>query len=77
MQDVSYSREKLFGKVLNLRLPNKTRVELELEPVRVDSHIFAAKFTCLGHGQDLIKKFLFNLHRSSNADLYRSISMAP
>ncbi|WP_112354195.1 PilZ domain-containing protein [Shewanella benthica] len=77
MQGVSYTRENLFGKVLNLRLPNQPRVELELEPVRVDSHIFAIKFKCLGHGQESIRKFLFNLHRSRNADLYRSIGLAP
>ena len=77
MQDVSYPRESLFGKVLNLHLPNEIRVELELEPVRVDSHIFAAKFKCLGHGQESIRKFLFNLHRSRNADLYRDIGLAP
>ncbi|BAJ03129.1 hypothetical protein SVI_3158 [Shewanella violacea DSS12] len=77
MQDVSYPTESLFGKVLNLHLPNEILVELELEPVRVDSHIFGARFKCLGQGQDSIRKFLFNLHRSRNANLYRDIGLEP
>ncbi len=71
MQDTLNIDESLDGKVLNLNLPDQKSVELQLQAVRADRHIFAARFECLNHGQDVIRQFLFSQHRSRHLDLYR------
>lgn len=75
MQDTSGIEESLNGKVLNLNLPDQKSVKLQLEAVRADRHIFAARFKCVNHGQDAIRQFLFSLHRSRNLNLYRNITL--
>ncbi|MFT5235086.1 MAG: hypothetical protein ACI8SK_000071 [Shewanella sp.] len=73
MQDTSAVQQSLDGKVLHLNLPDKQPVELQLEAVRADRHIFAARFECLDHGKDVIRQFLFSQHRSRNLQLYRDL----
>ena len=69
IQDPKALEQGIDGKVLYLNLPDQKHVELQLEPVRADRHVFAARFECLNHDQDVIKEFLFSLHRSRNEQL--------
>ena len=70
MQDNLDGEQKFVGRVLNLHLPENKLVELQLELVRADRHILSAKFECLNHGQEIIRQFLFTLHKSRNSKLY-------
>ncbi len=63
----------LKNKMLEIHLPNHTSVKIALETVRAKKNVLAAKFTNIGKENEPLRKFLFQLHRSQNSELYSNI----
>lgn len=60
-------------KEINMRLPNEQKVMIELDPVRREGGVIAAKFKSVGDGREVLRKYLFNLHRREFSDLYNNL----
>lgn len=63
----------LNEKSLCISLPNEEQVALEFEAVRVERDVVAAKIAKVQRGRDRLRKFLFNLHRNENQQLYQGL----
>lgn len=63
----------LNDKTLIIDLPNHQKVALEFEVVRLERDLIAAKITRIKRGEDKLKKFIFNLHRSEHLKLYQDL----
>ncbi|RHW75059.1 hypothetical protein [Colwellia sp. RSH04] len=58
---------------LEMRLPDKQRVTLELDPVRSENNVIAAKFKNFEQGRESLRKFLYNSHKTQYSELYEDI----
>lgn len=58
---------------LEMSLGGEKPVKLELDLVRHDKNIVAAKFKDLQDGRESLRKFLFNSHKSKYSNLYQDI----
>lgn len=67
------ARNIFARKEISMRLPNQQKVTLELDPVRTEGGIIAARFKTVGDGRDLLRRYLFNLHRQEYSDLYSTL----
>lgn len=67
------TRNLFARKEISMRLPNQQKVILELDPVRKEGGVIAAKFKTVGEGRDSLRKYLFNLHRREFSDLYKNL----
>jgi hypothetical protein len=66
--------QDIKNKELELYLSNEGKVKVNLETVRVNKNILAAKFKNNGQETESLRKFLFNSHRSQNIELYKSMT---
>jgi hypothetical protein len=59
---------------LEMSLAGEKPLKLELDLVRQDHNIVAAKFKDLQHGQESLRKFLFNSHKIKYSSLYQTVA---
>ncbi|MBL4911024.1 MAG: hypothetical protein JKX78_13535 [Alteromonadaceae bacterium] len=60
---------------LDLHLSDFGSIKVALEKVRSYDDVLAVKFKKAKQENEHLRKFLFNLHRSENADLYQNTAM--
>lgn len=65
----------LTQNAIEIKLPDKQQVKLEIEPVRADKDVIAAKFKNIEQGKDSLRKFLFNIHRTEFSSLYKRLKV--
>ncbi|WP_019029821.1 hypothetical protein [Colwellia piezophila] len=58
---------------LEMRLAGEEPLKLDLELVRHDENVIAAKFKNLQEGRESLRKFLFNSHKKKYSKLYQDI----
>lgn len=59
---------------MNIMLPNENQISVEFEPVRTDSDVIAARISNIQKGRENLRKFLFNLHKKENHNLYEGLN---
>lgn len=65
--------KQLENASLEMRLPDKQRVKLVLDPVRSEDDVIAAKFKSFEQGRESLRKFLYNSHKTKYSELYEDI----
>ncbi|MBU2871088.1 hypothetical protein [Colwellia sp. E2M01] len=58
---------------LEMRFADETALKLELDIVRHENNVVAAKFKDLDQGRESLRKFLFNSHKVKHANLYQDV----
>lgn len=73
---IPYSDDKpidLQHSSLEMSLAGEEPLKLELDLVRHENNVVAAKFKDLQEGRDTLRKFLYNSHKIKYANLYQDI----
>ena len=60
---------------LEMSLAGEKPLKLELDLVRQEHNVIAAKFKDLQHGQESLRKYLFNSHKVKYSDLYQDVTL--
>ncbi len=60
---------------IEMCLADEQSIKLVLDPVRVQNNIIAAKFKNIGQGRELLRKFLYNSHKTLYSELYQDITL--
>lgn len=63
----------LKGSSLEMSLAGEKPLKLELDLVRYEKNIVAAKFKNLQEGRESLRKFLFNSHKVKYSNLYQDV----
>lgn len=58
---------------LEMTIADQQPMKLELDLVRSESNVVAAKFKDLQEGREALRKFLFNSHKTKYANLYQDV----
>ena len=64
----------LASRNVDMRLAEIGAMQLEFEPVRYDSSLFAARINAVGKEREALRQFIFQRHRAEYAPLYQNIS---
>jgi hypothetical protein len=64
----------LASRNVDMRLAEIGAMQLEFEPVRYDSSLFAARINAVGKEREALRQFIFQRHRAEYAHLYQNIS---
>lgn len=64
----------LASRNVDMRLAEIGAMQLEFEPVRYDSSLFAARINAVGKEREALRQFIFKRHRAEYAHLYQNIS---
>lgn len=67
------SKNLPLNKKLTLSLADESDIDVEFETVRVEHDVVAARIANVKKGRERLRKFLFNLHRSENKQLYQGV----
>ncbi|BDF94462.1 hypothetical protein [Pseudoalteromonas sp. KAN5] len=73
LKPLSKKQLRKTSQQLKFILPNKKKISIEIEPVRVSDQGIAAKITQIHQGREQLRAYLFEAHKRKHASLYEYV----